>query len=75
MRPCFDTVDIVSRRSEEIGQQPDLTALEGGKLPGTALEVFNHRLNEIGKFKIQRSHEGKKEKERKKERMKERKKG
>ena len=34
VRPCLDTVDIDSRRFEEIEEQPELTALEGGKLQG-----------------------------------------
>ena len=46
VRPCLDTVDIHSRRLEEIGPHLELRALEGGKLPGTALEVFNQRLKE-----------------------------
>ena len=52
MRPCLDTVNIDSRRLEEIGQWPELTALEGGKLPGTAVEVSSQRLNEIRKLKF-----------------------
>ena len=41
MRPYLDTVFIDSRRFEEIEKQPELTALEEGKLPGSALEVLN----------------------------------
>ena len=40
MRLCLDTVDIDSRSLEEIEGQPELTALEGGELQGSALEVF-----------------------------------
>ena len=40
VRPSLDTVDIDSRRLEEIEQQPELDVPEGGKLPGTALEVL-----------------------------------
>ena len=69
--PCLDMVDINSRRLEDIGQQPELMALEGGKLPGTALDVLYDSMDERSlKFNV-----AMKERKRKKVGKKERKKG
>ena len=43
---CLDKVDIDSRRLEEVKEQPELTALEGGKLAWLVLEVYHDSMKE-----------------------------